>query len=215
MSRKLILILLVIGCVEKQPGPCFICEKELNSKDKTVRYVESPTDDEPVRKIIQYSQERASYGDVLFTTLSKKEPSACTAYHHKCYRNLVNSTNLQKLKERYEKSLRKGSSSNNKRGRPSSIIGSEDNTMQPRAKRTASAYNNEKCIFCQSESEKELHLVLTGNMGNRIIKILQNSSNANYHAVATTFLLPRFRRSSLRYKIPSDMSCKGGKKVVV
>ena len=104
MSRKLILTLLVIGCVEKQPGPCYICEKELNSKDKTVRYVESPTDNEPVRKIIQYSQQGASYGDALFTALSKKERSACKAYHHKYYRNLVNSTNLKKLKERYEES---------------------------------------------------------------------------------------------------------------
>ena len=138
ISRKLILTLLVIGCVEKQPGPCFICEKELNSKDKTVRYVENPTDDEPVRKIIHYSQQRTSYGDALFSTLSKKEPSTCKAYHHKCYRNLVNSTNLKKLRERYEESLRRGSSSNNKRGRPSSIIGNEDHAMQPRAKRTAS-----------------------------------------------------------------------------
>ena len=31
-------------------------------------------------------------------------------------------------------------------------------------------------------------MVLTGNMGNRIIKILYNSSNANYHAIAATFL---------------------------
>lgn len=60
--------------------------------------------------------------------------------------------------------------------------------MQPRAKRTASVYNNEKCFFCQSESDKELHLALTGNMGsNRIIKILSNSSNANYHAITATF----------------------------
>ena len=188
MSRKLILTLLVIGCVEKQPGPCFICEKELNSKDKAVRYAENPVDDEPVRKIIQYRQERASYGDVLFTTLSQKESSACKVYHHKCYRNFVNSMNLQKLKERYEESLRKGSNGNNKRGRPSSIIGSENNAMQPRAKTTASAYNNEKCIFCQSESEKKLHLVLTGNMRNRMIKILHNARNANYHAIAATSL---------------------------
>eukprot|EP00794_Sanderia_malayensis_P013483 gene13483-14880_t len=158
MSRELILALLMIGCVEKQPGPCFICEKELSSKDKTVRYVESPADDEPVKKILQ---------------------------------NLVNSTNLKRLKERYEEYLRRGSSSkssNSKRGRPSSTIGSEDHAMPPRAKRAASAYNNEKCIFCQSESEKELHLVLTANMGNRIITILKNSSNANYHVIAATFL---------------------------
>eukprot|EP00794_Sanderia_malayensis_P000888 gene888-184_t len=188
MSRELILALLIIGCVEKQLGPCFICEKELSSKDKTVRYVESPADDEPVKKILQYSQQRASYGDALFTTLSKKEPSTCNAYHHKCYRNFVNSTNLKMLKERCEEYLRRGSSSNNKRGRPSSTIGIEDHAMPPRAKRAASAYNNVKCIFCQSESEKELHLVLTANMGNRIITILKNSSNANFHVIAATFL---------------------------
>lgn len=64
--------------------------------EETVRYVDSPKDDKPVRKIIQYSQQRTSYGDALLTTFSIKDPSG-KAYH-KCYRNVVNSTNLRVVK---------------------------------------------------------------------------------------------------------------------
>ena len=173
-------------------GQCFICGFDCKRNDP-LRHVSDGKNDDSVAKILEYAQKRSKHGDSNYIELAKREGCDCKSYHLFCYRKLVNSTNLARLEQSFQRSLVGGGNGLPiRKERPStSTCNSEDQcAKKTRLKRITTLYDSGKCIFCQYEENSDLHEVQTANMGKRVMEVLQKSKKESYNVIAKCFSDP-------------------------
>lgn len=139
--------------------------------------------------------ERASMNDGEYIEIHGRLQN-CTAdtlksnkavWHRKCYSATTNKVHLQRARDRYQRSLLKGSHIPKERGRPSSIEDgrtSSDASVSTRFTRSATKpLKKDLCFFCQEaaaaddDDEKLLFSVRTDSAGKSLRKAVMISSD--------------------------------------
>ena len=165
---------------------CIIC-KEYNTK-KII--VDRPNND-TLQKVLDICRERHKYKDSSVQEFVQRT-SGCTGtnlhdtnafYHRECYQQFGNADKLARVKSRFEKTLKQGSSTATKRkaGRPavtSSTIATATSVDAQQLRSQSGTYHKECCIICLQpylgkDSRKVAHLEMGASMLNVARKLAE------------------------------------------
>eukprot|EP00794_Sanderia_malayensis_P013489 gene13489-14886_t len=154
---------------------CVICTKgnaDLN---------ENPSK-EKLEKLHEYARKRCSFGETKFATVCERIENLSdgffdSAFHWKCYKDIVHSQKLERAEKRFRDGQSTVSVAPPKRGRPSSCLSStQGDVPELRPSRSNSTGRIKRCIFeCKDPKSGEIHRVMSENMGMRFMYVKKNS----------------------------------------
>ena len=133
---------------------------------------------EYLEKLREYALKRSQFGEIKFAGLCDRIQSLSeddyfkSAYHPACYKDVVHVEKLKRAEKRFNDL---SSTSQPKKGRPSTSVSNEEASGLRIPRRTEKDKSN-KCIFqCSGHENEELHLVSTDTMGEKFLKIKKHS----------------------------------------
>ena len=88
-------------------------------------------------------------------------------YHRKCYQSLCHKGNLARAQKKYEDDVA-SAAENKKRGRTS---------IKTSSSKTRKTFDQELCIFCQSNDNTAVHCVSSSDMGKKFLAIKESTKS--------------------------------------
>lgn len=157
----------------KQILDCFICQTKGPWDYKN--YIKNPSI-QATGKLITTSSECCRYGASEFESLNSRLHGASAnellkngiSYHKNCYKNFTHKYSVDSARARFDKGSSSGDATTvrkKKRGRPSAC----DSTIATCSIASQrNVYQKHKCVFCQEDTESELHDLSSENMGTQL-----------------------------------------------
>lgn len=166
-------------------GLCIQCQK-LDTTD----LVTQPSLNSYI-KFLDYINKREQYGDVDYQLIRRRLENFTAAdlqtrnakWHRKCYQSTCHSGHLARAKSRYEKVCKQDASVPFHKGVEHQPSGSTSTSTESESRFTRSAtkpFNASLCFFCQEDKKATLHEVSTFNVGEKLKKIVEESSNQKW-----------------------------------
>lgn len=148
---------------------CIICDAE---KQDTL----SVASEASLHQIQTFSQKWADIGKHKATFMRVKDltysDQAEHKYHRKCYQSLCHQTHLSKAQQSHEKAVQQAAAHKRR----------SDSVEESSSAKSRKPFDQDLCVFCQTNIKAEVHEVTTHAMGARFLNIKSMSKNVDIRA---------------------------------